>query len=117
MACSAVECRGDGLTAARLAAVTQRHARGKALTGAEEAAALTELAEVAGGRVDLLAQETSLAVGFPERDIEARVYLQIAQPCIKAGADTALIPRWIEGGRCRARRRSRVLAGCPAMGR
>src|SRR6266516_3828831 len=46
----------DRVTAARIAAVTRRHARGRALTGVEETAALTELAEVAAGRVDLLAQ-------------------------------------------------------------
>jgi len=93
---------GDRLTTARIAAVTRRHARGRALTGAEEAAALAELAEVADGRVDLLAQHAALAVGFHENDIDAPVFLQIAQLCVKAGADTALIPRWIEEGRRRA---------------
>jgi hypothetical protein len=29
------------------------------------------------------------------------MYLQIAQLCIKAGADTALISRWVEEGRRR----------------
>ena len=90
------------VTAARIAAVTRRHARGRALTGAEETAALTELAEVAAGRVDLLAQHAGLAVGFRERDSDAPICLQIAQLCIQAGADTALIPRWIAEGRRRA---------------
>ena len=90
------------MTAARIAAVTRRHARGRALTGAEETAALTELAEVADGRVDLLAQHAGLAVGFHEQDSDAPIYLQIAQLCIQAGADTALIPRWIAEGRRRA---------------
>jgi hypothetical protein len=75
---------------------------GRALTGPEEAAALAELAEVADRRVELLAQEAGLAVGFHEHGPEAPVYLQIAQLCIKAGADTALISRWIEEGRRRA---------------
>jgi len=92
----------DRVTAARIAAVTGRHARGWALTGAEETAALAELAEVAGGRVDLLTQHADLAVGFRERDSDAPICLQIAQLCIQAGAGTALIPRWIADGRCRA---------------
>ena len=92
----------DRSTAARIAAITRRHARGRVLTGVEEAAALAELAEVAHGRVDLLAQEARLAIGFHGQDVDAPMYLQIAQLCIKAGADTALISRWIEEGRRRA---------------
>ena len=92
----------DRLTSARIAAITRRHARGRALTGAEEAAALAELAEVAHARVDLLAQEAGLAIGFHGQDVDAPMYLQIAQLCIKAGADTALISRWIDEGRRRA---------------
>ena len=76
------------MTAARIAAVTRRHARGRALTGAEETAALTELAEVADGRVDLLAQHAGLTVGFHEHDSDAPIYLQIAQLCIQALART-----------------------------
>jgi len=98
---------GDRLTAARIAGITRRYARGRALTGAEEAAALAELAEVADGRVDLLAREAGLAIGFHEREEEASVYLQVAQLCIKAGADTALISTWIEEGRRRAAAASR----------
>jgi hypothetical protein len=52
--------------------------------------------------VDLLAREAGLAIGFRERDDDALICLQIAQLCIKAGADTALISRWIEEGRRRA---------------
>jgi hypothetical protein len=96
------------VTAARIAAVTRRHARGRALTGAEETAALTELAEAADGRVDLLAQHAGLAVGFHEQDSDATVYLQIAQLCIQAGADTALISRWIAEGRRRSAARQAV---------
>jgi hypothetical protein len=92
----------DQVTAAQIAAVTRRHARTRALTGAEQTAALTELAEAADGRVDLLAQHAGLAVGLHEHDSDAPIYLQIAQLCIQAGADTALIPRWIAEGRRRA---------------
>ena len=76
--------------------------RGRPLTGAGEAAALAELAEVADGRIDLLAEEAGLMIGFHDQDADAAVYLQIAELCIKAGADTALISRWVEEGRCRA---------------
>jgi hypothetical protein len=91
----------DRLTVARIAAVTRRHARATPLTGEEEAAALAELAEVADGRMDLLAQQAGLAIGLHEHDGNAPVHLQIAQLCIQAGADIALIPRWIEEGRRR----------------
>jgi hypothetical protein len=52
--------------------------------------------------VDLLAEEAGLAIGSHEHDHDAPVYLQIAQLCIKAGADTALVSSWIEEGRRRA---------------
>jgi hypothetical protein len=91
----------DQVTAARIA-VTRRHARTRALTGAEQMAALTELAKAADGRVDLLAQHAGLTVGLHENDSDAPIYLQIAQLCIQAGADTALMPRWIAEGRRRA---------------
>jgi hypothetical protein len=56
----------------------------------------------ADGRVGLLAQHAGLAVGFHEQDNDAPIYLQIGQLCIQAGADTALISRWIAEGRRRA---------------
>jgi hypothetical protein len=92
----------DRLTSARIAAITRRHVHGRPLTGVEEAAALAELAEVADGRIDLLAEEAVLAISFHDQDADAPVYLQIAQLCIKAGADTAAISRWIKEGRRRA---------------
>jgi hypothetical protein len=92
----------DRLTAAQIAAITRRHARGRPLTDGEETAALEELAEVAAGRADLLAQQAGLALGFHEADADAAVYRQVAQLCIRAGADTALISRWIDEGRRRA---------------
>ena len=103
----------DRIVAARIAGITRRHARGRPLTGAEEAAPLADLAEVAGGRVDLLTQQAGLAIGFHERDGDAAVYLQIALLCIKAGADMALISQWIDEGRRRTAeaRRSRSTDG------
>ncbi len=48
-----------------------------ASTRAEDlaAAALAELAEVAHGRVDLLAEEAGLTIGFHEQDTDAPVYV------------------------------------------
>jgi GntR family transcriptional regulator len=64
--------------------------------------ALGGLGEVADRRVDLLAEEAGLAIGFHKNDQDAPVYLQITQLCIKAGANTALVSSWIEEGRRRA---------------
>jgi hypothetical protein len=91
----------DALTTARIAAVLRLHARAAPLTGRQEAAALADLAAVADGRIDLLAQQAGLAIGLHEHDSDAPVHLQIAQLCIKAGADITLIPPWIEEGRRR----------------
>jgi len=68
----------DRLAAAQIAAITRRHAHARALTGVEEAAALAELAEVAAGRADLLAEQAGLALGLHEHDIDSPVHLQAA---------------------------------------
>ncbi len=41
------------------------------LTGVEEAAALAELAAVADGRIDLLAEDAGLAIGFHDQGTDA----------------------------------------------
>jgi hypothetical protein len=66
---------------------------------------------VADGRIDLLAEEAGLAIGFYDQDTDSPVYLQIAPLCIKAGADTALISRWIEERRRRAAARRPPFTG------
>ena len=54
-------------------------------------AAMTEIADLAGGRADLLAQGAGIAAGFHcGRADEAR-YLRAAQLCIEAGADTGQV--------------------------
>lgn len=90
---------------ALIAAVTRRHARGGPLTDARQATALAELAEVADGRVDLLAEYAGLAMSIEEDDLDAPVRRRIAQLCIVAGADMALIESWIEEGRRRRAQR------------
>lgn len=103
----------DRLRLARIAGVTRRHASSGALTGEREAAALAELAEVADGRMDLLAERAGLGLGLHENDIDAALYQQIAQLCISAGASMADIESWIDVGRQRAATARQILAGRP----
>jgi len=72
------------------------------LTADEEATAIAELTEAAGGRADLLAERAGTALGFGEGRPDGARYRQIAELCIAAGADQALIERWIKVGRERA---------------
>jgi hypothetical protein len=92
----------DRLRYAQIAGAAARHAQGWRLTADEEAAAITELAEAAAGRADLLAERAGTALGFGEGRPDAARYQQIAELCIAAGADQALIGRWINVGRERA---------------
>jgi len=92
----------DRLTLARIAGVIMRHARTGPMTGAQQAAALAELAEVANGRVDLLAEHAGVALAFQENDADPGLAQPVAQLCISAGADMALIEQWIGEGRRRA---------------
>ena len=64
--------------------------------------AVAELTEAAAGRADLLAERAGTALGFGEGRPDAGRYRQVAELCIAAGADRALIERWIEVGRERA---------------
>src|SRR5579859_962252 len=92
----------DRLRYAQIAGAAARHALGWRLTAGEEAAAVTELAEAAAGRADLLAERAGTALGFGEGRPDAARYRQIAELCIAAGADQALIGLWIKVGRERA---------------
>jgi len=92
----------DRLRYARIAGAVARHALGWRLTAEEEAVAVAELAEAAAGRTDLLAERAGTALGFGEGRPDAARYRQVAELCIAAGADPALIERWIKVGRERA---------------
>jgi hypothetical protein len=92
----------DRVIVAQIAGAASRHARTHPLTPAQQQAAIAELATVADGRADLLAEHAGLAIGCHEGDLDERHHLRAAQLCINAGADTSLIPRWIEEGRRRA---------------
>lgn len=58
---------------------------------------MAELCEVANGRADLLAEVAGVGIGFAAEWNEPRAR-QAADLCRLAGADEALIPRWIEVG-------------------
>ncbi len=92
----------DRIRAAHIAGAAARHARGRPLTAEEEAAAIAELKEIAGGRCDLLAERAGTARGYGENQHDAARYQQIAALCVAAGADRRLVGRWAAVGRKRA---------------
>ena len=92
----------DQLTVARLTGAAWRHASGREPTGAETAAAVRELREIAGDRADLLAEVAGLLIGYYRRTAEELKARAAAYYCIAAGAGVELIPRWIEVGCSRA---------------
>jgi hypothetical protein len=92
----------DQLTVARLTGAAWRHASGWEPTGAQTAAAVRELREIAGGRGDLLAEVAGLLIGYYRRTAEELKARAAAYYCIAAGAGVDLIPRWIETGCSRA---------------
>ena len=106
----------DRLRYALIAGAAARHAQAW-LTAEEEAAAIAELAQAAAGRADLLAECAGTALGFGEGGQDAARYRQIAELCIAAGADQALIERWVAVGRERAAgAAARPHAGPPTAG-
>jgi hypothetical protein len=92
----------DRILAARITGTATRHARHRPLTDAEHHAAVTELASLAGGRADLLAQTAGLEAGYHQGHPDEARHLQAAQLCIDAGANTAQIPYWTRIGHRRA---------------
>ena len=87
---------------AQVTGTARRHARWRALTPDEEAAAVAELRDLAAGRSDLLAEVAGIMLGFHEGDLEERRASSAAQLCRLAGADEGLIQPWVEEGRRRA---------------
>jgi hypothetical protein len=106
----------DRLRYAQIAGAAARHAQAW-LTAEQEAAAVAELRQAAGGRTDLLAECAGTALGFGEGGQDAARYRQIAELCIAAGAEQTLIGRWIDIGRERAASAQAMPhAGPPAPG-
>ena len=93
----------DRILLAQITGAASRYARQPRLSGLAREAAVAELAAVASGRRDLLAEHAGIIVGAHEGDLDEERYLRTAQLCIDAGADVTQIPRWIAEGRRRAR--------------
>lgn len=98
----------DRLLVAELYGTAGHHARWRDLTDAEEAAAVAELRELAGGRADLLAEVAGILEGSGEGELNEPLKKQAGMLCRKAGADPEAIPRWVDEGR-----RRRANAGRP----
>jgi hypothetical protein len=97
----------DRILLAQITGTAHRHASSLGTAGQHRAAALADLADLAAGRSDLLAECAGIAIGCHEGDLDEVRYLSVAQLCIEAGADQAVVPRWIAEGRRRARERPR----------
>jgi|SRR5262245_27806007 len=94
----------DGITTARLAGTSSRHATRQPL---DVDAAVRELQEIADGRGDLLAEQAGLTLGAPSRDERDGIWPQRALAAallISAGADLTQLTEWIAEGQRRAER-------------
>jgi len=100
----------DRILVAQLTGEARHHAKWRDLTAAEEAAAVAELRQLAGGRTDLLAEVAGILEGTSEGELDEPLARQAAMLCRKAGADPDAIPGWIEIGRGR-----RANAGQPSF--
>jgi hypothetical protein len=92
----------DRILVAQLTGEARHRARWRPLTEDEEAAALAELRELAGGRADLLAEVAGIFEGTSEGEPDEPLARSAARLCRMAGADTGAIPAWIEEGRRRS---------------
>ena len=93
--------QADRLLIAEIYGEARHHAQWRELTDDEEAAAVAELRELAGGRADLLAEVAGILEGAREGEPDEPLARQAAGLCRKAGADLEAIPAWIEEGRRR----------------
>lgn len=100
----------DRTLVARLSGTAARYASQR-LLHEQRAAAVTELAELAGGRADLLAEVAGLTAGAAAGRPDEAFHLAAAQLCVEAGADPALIPHWTSIGQQRVAEASRNQPG------
>jgi hypothetical protein len=91
--------QADRILIAEIYGEARHRARWRELTADEEAAAVAELRELAGGRADLLAEVAGVLEGTSEGEMDEPLARQAAILCCKAGADPDAIPGWIEIGR------------------
>ena len=100
--------QADRILVAQLTGEARFRAKWRELSADEEAAAVAELAELAGGRADLLAEVAGIFEGTSEGEPDEPLARSAARLCRQAGADPEAIPAWIEEGR-----RRRAVAGKP----
>jgi hypothetical protein len=105
--------QADRILVAQLTGEARHHARWRELSSEEEAAAVAELRELAGGRADLLAEVAGVLEGTSETDMDGSLARCAARLCRLAGADPEAIPAWVEEGR---RRRAAVNQPPPSGG-
>jgi len=91
----------DRVLVAQLTGTARHHARWRGLTRSEEAAAVTELRQLADGRADLLAEVAGILEGASQGELDEPFARQAAWLCREAGADPEAIPAWIGEGRRR----------------
>jgi hypothetical protein len=92
----------DRLIIARLTGTARRHAHRPRPAPGQHLAAITELAAIAAGRADLLAEVAGIEAGAHDGDMDEAMHLRAAQLCVDAGADSAQIPQWAAEGHRRA---------------
>jgi hypothetical protein len=97
----------DRILVAEIWGEARHRARWRDLSSEEEAAAVTELRDLAGGRADLLAEVAGVLEGTSEGEMDEPLTRQAADLCRKAGADPEATPGWIEVGRARRANASR----------
>jgi hypothetical protein len=106
--------QADWILVAQLTGEARHRAKWRELTGEEEAAAVAELRELAGGRADLLAQVAGIFEGTPEGELDEPLARSAARLYRLAGTDPEAIPAWIaEGRRRRANARRPPFASSP----
>ncbi len=101
--------------AAQIFGAAARHAHGWQLTAEEKAAAIADLRQAAAGRADLLGEHAGVALGFGEGRPDAARYRQVAELCLAAGADQALMECWIKVARQRAAVRAAASRTSPPL--
>ena len=98
---------------AEIYGAARHRARWRELSSEEEAAAVAELRELAGGRADLLAEVAGIFEGTSEGEPNEPRARQAAVLCRKAGAAPEAIPAWIEEERRRRAAVTRPLGRAP----
>jgi len=99
--------QADRILVAQLTGEARFRAKWGELTADEQAAAVTALRDLAGGRADLLAEVAGILEGTAEGQPDEPLARQAAGLCRAAGADTEAVPAWIEEGRSRRAKANR----------